>query len=156
MSDTQKPSGLILTGQNTKQDAELEQKAARKLVSRNVVDFVCQYHGAERWIAVQRVWLKLHPLAAAEHRKAKLLAARARENAFDKVYGRTAENIASHAGGRIGSNNWRQIAIFPESLQSMLLAFDRLNLAGKHGADHKKIWHKVYKTFPEYLTVEKI
>jgi hypothetical protein len=156
MSDTKKPSGLILTGRHTKEDAALERKMARKLVSKQIVDFVLQYKGAERWLAVQRVWLKIHPLAQSEHRQAKLEAARVRELAFDKEFGRTAQNIASHKGGVLGSNNWRQIAVFPESLQLMLKQFDPLNLANKNGVEHKKIWHRVYKAFPEYLTVEKL
>lgn len=149
-------SNLILTG-DSREDKLLERRMARRVLARQYVDFVLQFRGPERWIAVQRLWLRMSRQHRIDHDDAVREAKEARENAIDKEFGRTAQTLKADNFHGLGSSQHRRlVAIMPEDLITTLKQFDPLNLAMPKGKQYRDNWRMVYKTFPEYLTVEKV
>lgn len=109
-----------------------------------------------RWRAIFQVWYGLDPNAREDHIAAVQAAAAARQTMDDPKYGLTKASRGKAPGEEVNGNvNNSLVAIMPEKLKAWLVRFDpqALSKAVNKGAkEQRKIWRKVYATFPAYRT----
>jgi len=109
----------------------------------------------ERWKRIFSVWYGLDPNAREDHLAACEAAAETRKTIEDPKYGLTRASRGKAYGEEVnGHVNNSLVAIMPEKLKAWLVRFDpALNKNYNKGVkEQRKIWRKVYATFPYYRT----
>jgi hypothetical protein len=113
----------------------------------------------DRWRAIFQVWYGLDPNAKEDHVAACIEAARIRSTIDDKDYGLTkASRGLAHGEEVNGQIRNSLVAVMPEKLKAWLVRFDPMALSksvNTGAKEQRKIWRKVYATFPMYRTTLK-
>lgn len=137
--------------------AKVMREAEYRQKRRQLVDYVLEAHGAERWVRTRRLWFMIDPNAMRDHSDAVKEAMYIRRTSLDPETGKSRQSLGIAYGERGNKHTDRRlVAVLPEELRTLLMRFDPYNLALRRGKENSQLWNEVYRTFPEYSCVRNL
>lgn len=150
-------SPLLLTLDDKDGQSALEKKLRANAFADKILE--APSGTPERWKRIFAVWYGLDPNAKEDHIAACMEAARVRESLDDKDFGLTKASRGVAYGEEVnGHIRNAMVAVMPEKLKAWLVRFDPMALSksvNTGAKEQRKIWRKVYATFPMYRTTLK-